>query len=163
MSETNAAQDTTTLVSYAALAVAHLAAFGWGLNALVRSGHRLPERVEPRDLIVQGVATYQVSRVLSRGKITRFARAPVTEVQEGQPTPPGELAETAKAPDGPRRAMGELMTCTMCLDQWVAAGFALAHARAPQPTRVVAWAFAVKSVADVLHLAYSRAATPDPG
>ncbi len=58
--------------------------------------------------------------------------------------------------------MGELMTCTVCLDQWVAAGFALAHARAPQPTRVVAGAFAVKSVADVLHLVYARTATPDP-
>jgi hypothetical protein len=162
VTETKPAQDTSTLVSYAALAGVHLAAFGWGLNALVKSGHRLPERVEPRDLIVQGVATYQVSRVLSRGKITRFARAPVTAVQPDQPTPPGELAEAAKAPEGPKRAMGELMTCTLCLDQWVAAGFALAHARAPQPTRVVAWAFAVKSVADVLHLAYTRTATVEP-
>ncbi len=162
MSVKRTAQDPSTLASYAALAGLHVAAFGWALHALVKSDRRLPDRVQPGDLIVQGVATYQVSRVLSRGKVTRFARAPVTDVQEDEPAPPGELAETAKAPEGPRRAVGELMTCTMCLDQWVAAGFALAHARAPQPTRIVASAFVVKSVADVLHLVYARTATPDP-
>jgi hypothetical protein len=150
----------STLVSYAALAVAHVAAVGWGLRALVRSGHPLPDRVEPMDLLVQGVATYQLSRVVSRDKITRFARAPVTDVDEQVPTPPGELAEHARAPEGPSRVVGELLTCTMCLDQWVAAGFALAHARAPGPTRVVAAGLAVKSVADVLHLVYARTAAP---
>ncbi len=161
MSPNRKAQDTSTLVSYAGLAGLHLAAFGWALDALVRSGRRLPERVDAADLVVQGIATYQVSRVLSRGKITRFARAPVTQVQEDQAAPPGEIAESATAAEGPRRAIGELMTCTVCLDQWVAAGFALAHARAPGPTRVVASAFTVKSVADVLHLVYAHNATPD--
>jgi hypothetical protein len=152
----------STLASYAGLAAAHVAAFGWGLRALVRAGHPLPDRVQPVDLLVQGVATYQLSRVLSRDKITRFARAPLTDVEEGAPTPPGELAEHARAAAGPRRVAGELLTCTMCLDQWVAAGFALAHARAPGPTRVVASAFAVKSVADVLHVVYARSTTTRP-
>jgi len=54
-------------------------------------------------------------------------------------------------------AVAELLSCTMCLDQWIAGGFVVGHVWAPRATRLAASALAIKSVADALHLAYARA------
>jgi hypothetical protein len=55
---------------------------------------------------------------------------------------------------GPRRAIGELITCPYCLGTWLAAGMALSMAVAPRETRMVGTVFAVKAVADVFNMAY---------
>jgi hypothetical protein len=144
------------LRAYAGLAATFAGLFGGGLVAAMRRGHVLPERVDPADIALYGVATHRLSRLLSREKVTRFVRAPFTDVDEDRPAPPAELSEHPREATGARRAMGELVTCTMCMDQWIAAGFVVGHVWAPRATRITASALAVKSVADVLHLAYGR-------
>ncbi|MEY2442053.1 MAG: hypothetical protein QOJ46_1479 [bacterium] len=144
------------LRAYAALAATYAGLFGGGLAAAVRSGHEFPERVDPVDLALYGVATHRLSRLLSREKVTRFVRAPFTDVDEDESAPPAEISEHPREAAGMRRAMGELVTCTMCMDQWIAAGFVVGHVWAPRATRLTASALAVKSVADALHLAYAR-------
>jgi hypothetical protein len=67
------------------------------------------------------------------------------------------MSEHPREATGIRRAMGELVTCTMCMDQWIGAGFIVGHVWAPRVTRLAASALAVKSVADALHLTYARA------
>jgi hypothetical protein len=146
------------LAAYAGLAATYAGLFGGGLVAAVRRGHALPERVDPVDLALYGVATHRLSRLLAREKVARFVRAPFTDVDEGEPAPPAELSEHPRPSTGIRRAMGELVTCTMCMDQWIAAGFVVGHVWAPRTTRITASALAVKSVADALHLAYARRA-----
>lgn len=146
------------LAAYAGLAAAYAGLLGGGLSAAVRRGHALPERIDPSDIALYGVATHRLSRLLSREKVARFARAPFTDVDEDVPAPPAEMSEHPRSSTGIRRAMGELVTCTMCMDQWIAAGFVVGHVWAPRATRVTACAFAVKSVADTLHLAYARRA-----
>jgi hypothetical protein len=131
---------------------------GGGLAVALRRGHELPERVGAGDLALYGVATHRLSRLVSREKVARFARAPFTDVDEDQPTPPAELAEHPRAHRGARRAIGELLTCTMCMDQWIAGGFVVAHVWSPRATRVAASALAIKTIADGLHLAYARTA-----
>jgi hypothetical protein len=148
--------DQRPLAAYAGLAATYAGFFGGGLAAAVRLGHELPERVAPADMALYGIATHRLSRLLSREKVTRFARAPFTDVDEGEPAPPAEMSEHPRETTGIRRAMGELVTCTMCMDQWIAAGFVVGHVWAPRATRVAASALAVKSVADALHLAYGR-------
>jgi hypothetical protein len=152
------APEQRPLGAYAGLAALYAGLFGGGLVGAVRSGHELPENVAAGDLALYGVATHRLSRLLSREKVARFARAPFTEVEEGEPAPPAELVEHPRESNGMRRAVGELLSCTMCLDQWIAAGFVLGHVWAPRATRLTASALAVKSVADALHLTYARAA-----
>lgn len=146
------------LLAYAGLAAAYAGLLGGGLAAAARSGRDLPSGVAANDLALYGVATHRLSRLLSREKVTRFARAPFTDVDEDVPAPPAEMSEHPRAAHGVRRAMGELVTCTMCMDQWIAGGFVLGHVWAPRATRLAAAALAIKSVADALHLAYGRVA-----
>jgi hypothetical protein len=150
--------ESRPLGAYATLAVTYASLFGGGLVAAVRSGHELPRDVDVRDLALYGVATHRLSRLLSREKVARFARAPFTDVDEDADCPPAEIAEHPRGGRGMRQAIGELVTCTMCLDQWIAGGFVVAHVWAPRTTRVTASALAIKSVADALHLTYARAA-----
>jgi hypothetical protein len=144
------------LAAYAGLAATYAGLFGGGLAAAVRRGHELPERMDPADIALYGVATHRLSRLLSREKVARFVRTPFTDVDEDEPAPPAEMSEHPREARGIRRAMGELVTCTMCMDQWIAAGFVVGHVWAPRATRITASALAVKSVADVLHLAWAR-------
>ena len=147
------------LGAYAGLAVVYVGLFGGGLAGAARGGPGLPESVGAGDIALYGIATHRLSRLLSREKVARFARAPFTEVEEGADTPPAELSEHPRdGAKGMYRAVGELLTCTMCLDQWIAGAFVLGHVWAPRATRVAASALAIKSVADGLHLGYARVA-----
>jgi Protein of unknown function (DUF1360) len=150
--------ESRPLGAYATLAVTYAGLFGGGLAAAVGQGHELPQDVGLHDLALYGVATHRLSRMLSREKVARFARAPFTDVDEDANCPPGEMAEHPRGDRGMRKAIGELVSCTMCLDQWIAGGFVVAHVWAPRATRIAASALAIKSVADTLHLAYARAA-----
>jgi Protein of unknown function (DUF1360) len=144
------------LRAYAGLAAIYAGLLGGGLATATRLGHELPQRLPASDIALYGVATHRLSRLLSREKITRFARVPFTDVDDEKPAPPAEVTEHPRAETGMRRAMGELVTCTMCMDQWIAGGFAVAHVWAPRATRIAASALAIKTVADSLHLAYGR-------
>jgi hypothetical protein len=50
--------------------------------------------------------------------------------------------------------VGELVTCPYCLDQWVAAGFAVGYVFAPRASRLTASVFATVAIADFLQIGY---------
>jgi hypothetical protein len=152
-------QEDRPLAGYAALAAGYAAFFAGGLALALRRDRELPERIGVADIALYGVATHRLSRMLSREKLGRLVRLPFTEVDEDIPTPPGELAEHPREGGSMRRAVGELVSCTLCLDQWVAGGFVVAHVAAPRATRAVAAALTIKAAADVLHIGYARAVT----
>jgi Protein of unknown function (DUF1360) len=133
----------------AALTVGFGAAVAGGAFAARRAGLRLPERVATGDVLAAAVATYKLSRIISKDKVTTFARAPFTEFQE--PAGRGEVDEAPRG--GPlRRAVGELVTCPYCLGVWLASGFVGGLVAAPRPTRVAIAAMDVVAIADVLQM-----------
>lgn len=144
------------LGAYAGLATVYAGLFGGGLAAAVRNGRELPRSVSAGDIVLYGVATHRLSRLVSREKVARFVRAPFTVVEEEIDCPPAELEEHPRYDGGMRGAIGELLTCTMCLDQWVAGGLVVGHVWAPRTTRLVASVLAIKGVANGMHLAYAR-------
>ena len=119
-----------------------------------RSGRELPERVEAPDVLVAGVATYKLSRVISKDRVTAFARAPFTEFQER-----GRPAEVEEKPRGSglRRAIGELLVCPYCLGLWISAGFHVGLLFAPRTTRFIASIFTALTISDFLQVAYKAA------
>jgi hypothetical protein len=131
--------------------------FGVGLIAsliaLERSG-RLPERLETRDLLLAGIATHKLSRVITKDKVTSFLRAPFTRFQE--PAGHGEVEEEPRG-SGLQRAVGELLSCPYCVSQWLGAGFILGLSTAPRTTRVVAGIFTAETISDFLQVAYRAA------
>jgi hypothetical protein len=142
------------LASYAAFAALFNGAVAAGLLGARRAGHDLPERIEARDMVLAGVATHKLSRLLAKDKVTSFARAPFTELQE--PGGPAELEEQARG-SGLRRAVGELISCPYCLGLWVSAGFNLGLVTAPRTTRFVASIMTGLTISDFLQIGYKAA------
>ena len=139
---------------YAALVTIFNGALATALLAKKCSQEPLPERVDPKDLVLFALATQKLSRVITKDKVTTAFRAPFTEV-EGKGGA-GELEERPKG-HGLRRAVGELLTCPFCLGTWIASGFIYGYIFAPRITRTLASIFAVSGVADFLQQAYIKA------
>ena len=137
------------LAGYAALTGTLAAAFAAGL---VKA--RLPERLAPQDVVLAGVATHKLSRLIAKDKVTSFIRAPFTEFQE--PSGKGEIEEKPRG-RGLRLATGELLVCPYCVAQWIAAGFAVGYVRAPRFTRLLAGLYTMYAISDGLQLAYLAA------
>jgi Protein of unknown function (DUF1360) len=142
------------LAGYAALTAAFGAAFAGSLLAAHRAGKPLPERLSIEDVLLAGVATHKVSRLLAKDKVTSFLRAPFTRFQEKSGH--GELEEQPRG-SGLRLATGELLACPYCLAQWVAGTFAVGHVLAPRLTRLLAAMWTAHALADAAQLAYGAA------
>jgi hypothetical protein len=140
------------LGSFLALMGAYGAVVAVGGLAARRRG--LPQGVGPADLGLVSVATFKLSRLLAKDPVTSPLRAPFTRFAgtSGE----AELEEEVRG-SGPRKAMGELVTCPFCIGQWVATAFVFGLVFAPRATRLVAATFTTLTAADLLQLAYAAA------
>jgi hypothetical protein len=146
-------QERPPFASYAVLSTLFSAAFGGAIAAAGRSG-RLPERVGLGDVVLIGAASHKLSRLVTKDKITAFARAPFTRYEE--PGGPGEVEERPRG-RGLRRAIGELLVCPYCLGLWASAGFHAGLLWAPRTTRLIASTFTALTLSDFLQIAYKAA------
>lgn len=135
--------------------LAALAAFGLYAGAWIRLAARhggpRPEGVRPQDVLLTGVATFRLSRLIGKAKITRPLREPFTRV-EGAGAP-AELNESPKPAHG---FLGALLSCPFCLDVWVAATLTGARQLWPRATPAIEHALAAVAAADAAHLLYAR-------
>jgi hypothetical protein len=139
--------------SYALFTGVFNGAFGAALAAAGRNG-RLPERIEAGDVMLVGVASHKLSRVIAKDKVTSFLRAPFTEYES--PGGPGEVEERARG-KGLRKAVGELLVCPYCLGLWMSGGMHVGLIYAPRLTRTLASTFTALTIADFLQIAYKAA------
>lgn len=140
------------LAGYAALLGAFTASvvgFAW----LMRGRLRAPRLFE---LGLMGVATHEITQALSHSWVTSPLRAPFTKL-EGKSSDSGDPEETARG-RGVQRAIGELVTCPMCLAPWVSGALVGASLVAPAPTRFVTSVFAVAALSNYLARARAVAA-----
>jgi hypothetical protein len=121
-----------------------------GLTAK-RQGRSLPPSVSAGDVILIGVATHKLTRLIAKDKVTSFIRSPFTRFQESSGH--GEVEEEARG-HGLRKAIGELLICPYCLGQWVAAGFAFGLVFSPRLTRLLAGMWTAQAISDVAQLGY---------
>lgn len=139
------------LGSHLALVVIYNALVGAFLLNRARSGKGFPEKISASDLLLAGVATHKVSRVIAKDRVTAPLRAPFTEFQEEGG--PGEVEESPRG-SGLRRAIGELLVCPFCLGQWVATAVLAGFAVVPRATRFVCSIFAAVTISDFLQILY---------
>jgi hypothetical protein len=140
--------------SYAALTALFAGTSGAFAAWFARSGRSLPEQVSAGDLALVTIATHKLSRLLAKDRVTSGIRAPFTRFEDD--AGPGEVSEVARG-HGPRRAIGELLTCPYCLGLWVAAGFTAGLLTVPRATRWTASVFVTLTGSDVLQIAYAKA------
>jgi hypothetical protein len=142
------------LAAYATFATVFHAAMAGAVAAAKRSGRDLPQRVEAGDIALIGTASYKLSRLISKKRVTAFVRAPFTEL-EGKGGP-AELEERPRG-NGARRAIGELLTCPYCLGLWASGGLHAGLLFAPRATRFSASVLTAMSISDLLQVAYKAA------
>jgi hypothetical protein len=148
------ADEPRPLGSYGILAAIFGVAVGGSLAALRAAGKGLPKRIGAGDVVLAGVATHKLSRLLAKDKVTSFLRAPFTEYQG--PGGPGEVEEKPRG-SGLRYATGELLVCPYCLGLWVASAYGLGHVAAPRATRLAGFVLTALTISDSLQIAYKAA------
>jgi hypothetical protein len=134
------------LRSYRLLTAVFGTAFAGGL-ALTRE--RLPQQTAAGDVALLSVATFKLSRLIARERVTAGIRVPFTDAEGARPQGRGM-----------RRALGELLTCPYCLEQWIAGGFVVGLAAAPRATRATATLFTVVAASDLLQHGWRRLQPP---
>lgn len=142
------------LGGYAVLSAGFGGAVGGALVALRATGKPLPKGFGIGDVLLGGVATHKLSRLLAKDKVTSFLRAPFTEYQG--PGGPGEVEEKPRG-SGLRYVVGELLICPYCLGLWVAAGYGLGLVSAPRATRLAGYVLTALTISDSLQIAYKAA------
>jgi Protein of unknown function (DUF1360) len=140
------------LTAYATIAGAFASGLATFLVVRRQRLDGLPERIAAQDIALVSSASFALSRLLAKKKVTAFIRAPFTEFQ-GHGDAPGELEERPRG-SGPRRAIGELLVCPYCLDMWAATAGVLGLVAAPRETRVVASILSAFGLSDFLQGVY---------
>ncbi|MBV9490473.1 MAG: DUF1360 domain-containing protein [Verrucomicrobia bacterium] len=140
------------LLGYGVLTVAYAAVF----STLLRIAHEksaVPEKIELRDIGLIGVATFRLSRLVTKDKVTSSLRAPFVKYEKAVGA--GEVEEDARG-TGLQRAIGDLITCPYCIGLWVAAGLAFGHVFAPRSTRLLTAILAAVATSDACNHAYIK-------
>jgi len=140
--------DEMPLTSYAIIMGVYNAALASLLLVAHSSGRRLPERIAYGDLVLLGVATYKLSRLISSDRVTSPLRAPFTEYVE--PAGTSEVKEKVRG-TGMQRAIGDLLTCPYCLGPWVATALTFGLLLKPRTTRLLGGILAAATISDALN------------
>jgi hypothetical protein len=138
------------LGGYVALVSAFAVSTG-GMAVLARLRGKTFQAPSPWDFAMLTLATQRLSRLITKDPVTSPLRAPFADYQGTGG--PGEVAEEVRG-DGLRHSVGELLTCPLCVAQWVATGFALGYVWSPTVTRLVMTTMAAVGGADFLQHAY---------
>ena len=131
------------LPEYATLTAAFWAIF---FAFVATNRNRLPDRIPFADLARVALASYKISRVITKEEVTAFVRAPVTEDAEAQQPKREGLA----------RVLGELLTCPYCIGLWVTSTLSFSLVRFPRETRFATTIFGAYAVSDFLHAGFVR-------
>lgn len=119
--------------------------------ALRGRGDRV-RRLGPMDLLLFGLATQHVTRLVTKDSVTAPLRAPFTRYKG--PAGEGEVNEEVVG-TGLRHAVGELLSCPFCLGQWAATTLVAGWVAAPQLGTAAVNVLAVAQVSDYLQLLYA--------
>jgi hypothetical protein len=111
--------------------------------------------VRPFDLVMLGLSSFRIGRMIAFEGVAAPLREPFTETRVDAT---GAGQTVVPVGRGPRRALGELMSCPICLGTWVAAGLVYGLHLMPRPTRLL---LAIMSTTGVAELCYSIAEALD--
>ena len=143
------------LAGYATLLAAYAGLFGGLLTALSSR----PDTTMPTasDVMMFGVATHKIGRIITKDWVTSPLRAPFVEYVESAGG--GEVKERSRGM-GIRRAIGDLVTCPWCIAPWVAGTLYSLFLISPRAARLVSTTFTSVAISDFLQHAYEAARPP---
>lgn len=123
-----------------------------GLFTVMRArGHSLP-KFRARDIVLFGIATHKLSRLIAKDRVTSPFRAPFARFKKEARG--GELEEESRG-SGLQRAIGDLVTCPFCMSPWIATGLTFGFILNPRFTRLAAGLFTSIAMSHYLHWIYA--------
>lgn len=143
-------KDRRPLGGYMVMMALYSTVTGGAVLALRRRADRV-RRPQPMDLVLLGLATQHLSRLISKDSVTAPLRAPFTELEGAAGE--GEVNERVVG-KGMRHAVGELLSCPFCLDQWVATALVIGYVASPTLATAAITTLASAQVGDYLQLVY---------
>lgn len=141
------------IAGYAAMMALFAGSFGAIIAAAARA-EVLPERTRAADVLLLGIATHKLTRIVTRERVAIPVRAAFTRYEGTDGA--GQVKEAPRG-TGLQRAVGSLLTCQYCAGPWVATALSAGLAFAPRTTRFASSMLAMVTIADFLHQAYAGA------
>jgi hypothetical protein len=141
--------DEMPLAGYATLLVAYLSIFGASVGALLSNRNGPDPR--PADIVLLGVATRKIGRIITKDWVMSLLRAPFVHYVESAGG--GEVEERSRG-TGLRGAIGDLLTCPWCIAPWVAGALYSLLLVNPRAARLVGSGFTSAALSDVLQHGY---------
>jgi hypothetical protein len=135
--------------TYLTLTGTFLALFG--AFALSQRNQKQEQALRPFDLVLLGLATYRTGHLIVYDKVTGPLRAPFTKITDDA-SGVGKTV-TSQSKPGIMRALGELLSCPICIGTWVAAGLVYGLALVPRITRPFLYMHSAVGIAELLHAA----------
>jgi uncharacterized protein DUF1360 len=148
----NYGADEMPLPQYAGLVGIFAASLAVFLAAAKTTHHPLPERFSFSDLLLLGIATHKLSRLIAKDRVTAPFRAPFARFEKSAGA--GEVDEQPRG-TGMQRAIGDLITCPYCVSPWVAAALSCGFVINPHMTRLICGIFSSVAISHFLHHRYS--------
>ena len=136
---------------YAVLLTTYLLCVVGASAELKRRGLRIPGRIPLQDVLLLGMATHKLSRLIALDEVTGSLRAPFTHLE--RKTGEAEVDESPRG-RGFRRLIGQLITCPYCLAVWIATSLSFTYSFAPRVARFIGALFSMVGVSDFLNRAY---------
>ncbi|MDP9372765.1 MAG: DUF1360 domain-containing protein [Chloroflexota bacterium] len=134
--------------AYALITGVYLAIFGAVAAAVGRNRKLSAETPPPRDLVLLGLATYRLTRILSADAVTSVVRQPFVEEGKGEE----KIEGTQEQPKGSglQRAIGQLVTCPWCTSAWAGAFNVYLFTLFPRIGRLLLLSLASSGIANLL-------------
>ena len=131
-------------------------AFVTGLaGAMWFSRSKLPEKPTTGEILLLGVATHKLARIVTKDIVTAPLRAPFVKFKKFSGE--GEVEEESRRTGDVKEAVGDLLTCPYCIAVWIAVPMWFGMSLAPRLTRFVAAILATVTTADFMQRAYLKA------
>lgn len=122
-------------------------------STVTKSEDEAPE-LSWSDLLLLGIATHKLSRIVTKDLVTSPFRAPFVKFKKSAGA--GEVEEEARG-EGIQEAVGDLITCPYCIAPWLASALVFGFQRAPRTTRVLSGIFCITAASDFLNQLYVKA------
>lgn len=107
-------------------------------------------RLGPLDLVLLGLTTYRVGHLVAYERIADPIREPFAE---RTPDPEGDGETIVPKGSGVQRALGELLSCPICVGTWAATALVYGLHLLPRPTRAFMAIMTATGIAQIVNTA----------
>jgi hypothetical protein len=133
-------------IPYTVITFVYVALFTF-LASLIRRSTKTVEKPTGSEILLIGLATYRLSRIISHDRVTQYLRMPFVETGKGTEQVEGTQEEPKG--EGLQRAIGELVTCTYCSSVWAGTFNSAVYYLFPRTGRLFLFSMAGSGLAEI--------------